>query len=102
MYALLLIAVAEQQGELLRSVGSFAWEIASVLRDPNPGMVVFNVIACLQYLSHVHCIYFLRHSFWAFSDPQDHSSCDVSSETNLTQVRYPSFPNLMCRIWHEG
>lgn len=44
---LLLIAVSEQTAQLVRSIGSFPWELASVLRNPNPGMSILDSIVCL-------------------------------------------------------
>ena len=37
VYLLLFIAAAELKSQLLESTGQFAWQVASALRDPNPG-----------------------------------------------------------------
>ena len=43
MYTLLLIAVAGLKGRILESIGTFAWQVASVLRNPDPGMAILSL-----------------------------------------------------------
>ena len=37
LYLLLFIVAAELKSQLFKSTGQFAWQVASALRDPNPG-----------------------------------------------------------------
>ena len=42
VYLLLFIAAAEFKSQLLESTGQFAWQVASALRDPNPGTLILR------------------------------------------------------------
>ena len=42
VYLLLFIAAAELKSQLFKSTGQFAWQVASALRDPNPGTLILR------------------------------------------------------------
>ena len=42
VYLLHFIAAAELKSQLLESTGQFAWQVASALRDPNPGTLILR------------------------------------------------------------
>ena len=51
VYLLLLISAAEfkLRSQLLESTGQFAWQVASVLRDPNPGTFILCAKAAYSH-----------------------------------------------------
>ena len=42
VYLLLFIVAAELKSQLFESTGQFAWQVASALRDPNPGTLILR------------------------------------------------------------
>ncbi|KAH9906097.1 uncharacterized protein B0H18DRAFT_890065 [Fomitopsis serialis] len=44
IYAVLLVALADQRKELVQSVGLFAWTVANVLRDPDPNTTAGDIV----------------------------------------------------------
>lgn len=44
VYLLLLIGACKLKGGLMDAPGQFAWQVASVLRDPDPGMI--TILCC--------------------------------------------------------
>lgn len=50
VYLLLLIGAAELKTRLLDATGQFAWQVASVLRDPNPGVFILSCNAYAERL----------------------------------------------------
>ena len=42
VYLLLFIAAAELKSQLFESTGQSAWQVASALRDPNPGTLILR------------------------------------------------------------
>ena len=49
VYLLLLIGAADLRSQLLESTGQFAWQVASVLRDPDPGMFILCAKAAYSH-----------------------------------------------------
>lgn len=49
VYLLLLIGAADLRSQLLESTGQFAWQVASVLRDPNPGTFILCAKAAYSH-----------------------------------------------------
>ena len=49
VYLLLLISAAQLRSQLLESTGQFAWQVASVLRDPKPGTFILCAKAAYSH-----------------------------------------------------